>query len=358
MDDLKLHKWMTDGNKRSSLPVLKCVAVSNGEMLSTDLETTLITPTDLTDGLYEFRQGKLRLSNREDTDFPEVHKPKKFSRANIQRTVLTDVRAGIPIRDPRKTLLGAGCEFRGSTIRVATTNGKLAFGKTGIIKKGADESLIVPGHVLDLLAKMTDVKTVALGKCTPPVTRSWGILAGARIILFNQIDGTYPTIDQIIPGKSEFSVSVDAAEFVHLIRNGVRPALGEIGRVFLEITADAIHFKVRDEETFAEKGALAYEGEIVANQIEGLKPGAGGEPTWRLLMPLKVLTEDGPAENSLAEQASVIFDGRFLKKIMTGIKAGRLYVYFISPSAPVLFILREAVSEKPKSSRNKQQHLL
>ncbi|MCX7047255.1 MAG: DNA polymerase III subunit beta [Candidatus Sumerlaeota bacterium] len=134
------------------------------------------------------------------------------------RRAIESVIFAIPVRDPRKVLLGALFDLKeGKLVTVATDGKKLGYvsQEPTEITGEQDGQAIIPHKLLaevqKLLTDEGEIK-ITLGQ------RQVSFDLDHTIFIGNKIEGAYPNYEMVIPKQFEYKVTLDRAEAMSVVR--------------------------------------------------------------------------------------------------------------------------------------------
>lgn len=192
--------------------------------LARDLPDTdiLLSTDEKNNALIECDNTSYRLTMMDPDKFPEwpyIESQTTFTLSQKEmRKAIDSVIFAIPVRDPRKVLMGALFDLKeGKLITVATDGKKLGFyaqEPTETIGE-QDGQAIVPQKLLrEVQKQMSDEGevTITLGQ------RQVSFDMGHCVFIGNKIDGAYPNYEMVIPKNFEQVITLNRTELTQTIK--------------------------------------------------------------------------------------------------------------------------------------------
>lgn len=185
--------------KNKTLGILDAVKVKDGNFIFTDLDTFVIVPTELEDGMYQVVGKDFIKSNYDPKDYPEVIEKPEKEVASIKPVdfipILKKATVSISDDETRPVLNAASVEIKGGKMTMVTTDGFRLFFDNTNIKGIKDSNFLLPVKNLNSLIGLLGEDNISIreGKEAISFSNSNGE------ILVKKIIGDYPSYKQVFP---------------------------------------------------------------------------------------------------------------------------------------------------------------
>ena len=230
-----------------ALPILQTVRFEPGKITATNLETAVvitdpsITETGFVDGAKLKKSGLATIQkhwglvNKIDfdaTDWPELPTAPAATTEVSPATVdaITSAIVAVSTDDTRPVITGVRLKEDGS---VTGTDGYRLMTKNG----GHKLNMLMAGNTARLIQAAKTLNGWAIGYDKNCIT----LINGNMTVIANQIDGTYPEYEKLLPSTVEHFVKVEAAkvyEALDLLDGGAVIAINSEGVVSVEAMED------------------------------------------------------------------------------------------------------------------------
>ena len=251
------------------------------------------------------REIRAELATMPARDFPAW--PEMQTKATFDipqkdlKQLLSKVLFAVPVRDPRKVLLGSLFEIRKDTVAAVATDGKILARtrlplQASMTDKPDDMNVIIPHKIMDeLIRTLSDEGNVTISFDDRQVSFQL-----ARIqYVSNQIDGKYPNYEAVVP-----------KEFSRELRFQKPPMLSAIRRAAIlsdiKNSAITVHFK----------------GDTVSIEAESYDKGRIHE-----VIPA---VADG-------EDFKIVFNYKFMQDVLKNIDKEEVVLQVNQPTTPAVF---------------------
>lgn len=221
------------------------------------------------------------------------------------KSMLSKVLFAIPVRDPRKVLLGALFEFKQGRMSAVATDGKiLAFVQLPAPLDAAieDQSVIIAHKMLSELIKTLDEGSVTMSFDERQVAFRFG----NTLLVANQVEGKYPNYSAVVP-----------KEFQRVLRFQRAPMQSALRRA--SILSDIKHNAI----------SLNFSGDQVLVEAESYDKGR--------------LVETVPAVVD-GDDFKIVFNHQFVNEVLKAVDREEVLLQVNLPSTPAVF---KASEESP-----------
>jgi DNA polymerase-3 subunit beta len=217
------------------------------------------------------------------------------------KQLLAKVLFAVPVRDPRKVLLGSLFEIRKDTVAAIATDGKILARtkmpfQTDMTEKPADMNVIIPHKIMDeLIRTLGDDGTVNVSFDD----RQIAFRLNRIEYVSNQIDGKYPNYEAVVP-----------KEFSRELRFQKPPMLSAIRRaaILSDIKNSAI--------------TVHFQGDKVSIEAESYDKGR--------------IHEEIPAVVE-GEDFKIVFNYKFMQDVLKNIDKEEVILQVNQPTTPAVF---------------------
>lgn len=238
---------------------------------------------------------------RDFPKWPDMDPKVSFDLAQKElKTLLEKVLFAVPVRDPRKVLLGSLFEFKKGRLNAVATDGKiLAFYQLPVPIDGApgEQTLVIPHKILDELGKTLGTEgtvNVAFDD------RQIAFHVNNMLFVSNQIEGKYPNYEAVIP-----------KEFAREMRFQKPPMLSAIRRasILTDIKNNAFTMAFSDDKVLVE--AESYDKGRIHEEIPAVVEG---------------------------DDFKIVFNYRFVNEVLKAIDKEEVVLKINQPTTPAVFL--------------------
>jgi len=251
------------------------------------------------------RDIRAELATMPAQDFPQW--PEMQGKASIElhqrelKRLLEKVLFAVPVRDPRKVLLGAYFEIRKTSVTAVATDGKILAHmrlplQPEMLQGVEEQNLIIPHKILDELARSLGDE----GNVTISFDERQVSFQLKRILyVSNQIEGKYPNYDAVVP-----------KEFSREMRFQKPPMLSAIRRaaILTDIKNNAI--------------SVNFSGDHATIEAESYDKGR--------------IHEQIPAVNE-GEDFRIVFNYKFVADVLKSVDKEEVVLQVNQPTTPAVF---------------------
>jgi DNA polymerase-3 subunit beta len=237
---------------------------------------------------------------RDFPKWPDMDPKVSFDLAQKELKILLEkVLFAVPVRDPRKVLLGSLFEFKKGRLNAVATDGKiLAFYQLPVPIDGSPEqsNVVIPHKILDELSKvLAQEGTVNLAFDD----RQVAFHVGNTLFVSNQIEGKYPNYEAVIP-----------KEFSREMRFQKPPMLSAIRRasILTDIKNSAITMNFHDNRVLVE--AESYDKGRIHEEMPAVAEG---------------------------NEIKIVFNYRFVAEVLKAIDREEVALQVNQPTTPAVF---------------------
>ncbi|MBX7247401.1 MAG: DNA polymerase III subunit beta [Candidatus Sumerlaeaceae bacterium] len=215
------------------------------------------------------------------------------------KRLLSKILFAVPVRDPRKVLLGALFEFRKGLLNAVATDGKiLAFVQHAIQgdKAPQDLNVVIPHKMLEELTRtLGDEGLVTMEVDDRQIAFTFNNLT----LISNQVEGKYPNYNAVIP-----------KEFSRDLRFQKSPMGSAIRRA--SILSDVKNAAI----------SMAFSGDTVTVEAESYDKGR--------------ISEEVPA-NTDGDDFKIVFNYKFVGEVLKSIDTDEVVLQVNQPTSPAVF---------------------
>lgn len=250
----------------------------------------------------EIRAELATMPARDFPAWPEMQTKASFDLPQRDlKQLLAKVLFAVPVRDPRKVLLGSLFEIRNDTVAAVATDGKiLARAKmpyqTDMTDKPADMNVIIPHKIMDeLIRTLGDDGTVNVSFDERQVAFRLNRIE----YVSNQIDGKYPNYEAVVP-----------KEFSRELRFQKPPMLSAIRRaaILSDIKNSAITVHFQGDKVIIE--AESYDKGRIHEEIPAVVEG---------------------------EDFKIVFNYKFMQDVLKNLDKEEVVLQVNQPTTPAVF---------------------
>ena len=337
--------------KRSTIEILRDVMVRDGILHVTDLEVwaTVPAPAGVPDGLYTPYNGALEPSTRPVEDFPIC-----TVKGEPAATALIDTRADAAwqvfeqLRTYRSrdqshpALMGYAVQWVGQALRLTSTDGyRLAVRDVFPLSMQYDiapDSILAP-VMCELLYKLRGREYVTL-QLVKDGDQYWHrITAGAWGFTAKPVDGTYPTVRNVVPAEFKYITTFGRAALLAAVQALKPYACPDAPMVDFEFDAwlDGLQ-TARVRALDIERGFDKF-AEVQADHEDGAGAGYTAPDAFTLLMPVHVPDEEDEEGNKTTpDQPTWRFNLNYVADILTGRQERFVTVQWIARARAFSFV--------------------
>ncbi|MCX7019905.1 MAG: DNA polymerase III subunit beta [bacterium] len=240
------------------------------------------------------------LPARDFPAFPEINATLTFDVAQRDlKTLISKIIFSVPLRDPRRTLLGALFEARAGSLSAVATDGKImAFARTTAQTEliSEDINVIVPHKMLDLLMHSLGDKGVV---SVIVDEKQIGFRFDNVFYITNLIEGKYPNYNAVVPKEFARRLKFPHAAMSAAIRRAI--TISDIKSLSVFLT---------------------FSGNQVVLEAENYEKG--------------IIREELPAEVD-GEDYKIAFNYKFLSEVMKSLDHEQILLQANSPGSPAVF---------------------
>lgn len=225
-DAFSLHKLVIPG--KTTLPILECMLSINGKLISTNLDMTLITRSDVPDGLYFFVKNNLELDSKktadEMTDFPRMDELdiKPISSFVIEHNTIDIIKRAAAFCSSdqlRPALTGILFSTDNKKLRITVTDGHTLMTQATNIVCSDDVTCIIGGAFGSLVKVLSKIDKMNSGNLRISIGKtkdtSYITFENDELQIISRLmDENYPDFKRVIPDESENVYSFSKNEMI------------------------------------------------------------------------------------------------------------------------------------------------
>lgn len=314
---LNIHKKLKPRN--STLSILELLAVSNGKLITTDLETRFESPTNRPDGVYEFIGKELFPTKSDPSEFPMLPDMKviaQFEGSAALTAALVEAVAFTRTEPLRPALSNVLLE----PANVVATDGHVLYHGFPSVKVPKKQKILVPRKFIELLrlAKPDQYTVIVRGeKDVLWLEASFG----ARLLGAMCTD-PYPNWSSVIPTSAQFNLIINRAEFLEKTKYVAQFVSTRMERMEVTIEEDALQLYGEDLD-FDRRMSQPV-------RIQKRESPTAPQTNIRLIMPMRL--EDGKkADNKFG------INPWKLQTILESLDAEEMKLHFDSATRALVF---------------------
>ena len=342
----RLHAQIV--KKKQTVAVLKMVHVKDGIMQSTDLETNIVTKTDLADGIYELvNKNYIKRDDFDIDDYPEPMDEAFKGTPDDYNIVVNDKQlkelGKYASTDSEKVILnGIHINIINGNVFLESADGYRMMRRYAGKSEGAgDQSFILNKDAAKILASYKGDQAIKMSV----FEEGFIIDNGDMKLNSRRIRGIYPDIDMLVPKETTKKMSFSKPEMLKALEE-IKPYLtAKIIR--LEQVEDGIevhsYHEERGEKSIIVNGSMVEESNTVNPNDE-----------LQLFMPIKI-TKDPKGEKIPDEILTkrIYLNNDILKDVINNHPKDAVDVLYLNPERPFVVVDSEtgvsgAIKKKSK----------